>query len=142
MSAACLLLAAPLLLTANAPAGSVSTDVTGLRSAKGQILVCMTANPARFTKCETDPAAHRMTVPAAQARDIRFDGLPSGDYAIALIHDENSNNKLDTTFGIPREGFGFSRNPAIRFGPPKFAEARFTVGSGTVGEKVRVKYML
>lgn len=102
----------------------------------------MTANPNRFTKCETDPAARRVTVPAAHARDIRFEGLPSGDYAIALIHDENSNNKLDTTFGIPREGFGFSRNPVIRFGPPKFAEARFTVGSGTVGEKVHVKYLL
>ncbi|MGJ3628711.1 DUF2141 domain-containing protein [Sphingomonas sp. MMS24-JH45] len=24
-----------------------------------------------------------------------------------------------------KEGFGFSRNPAIRFGPPRFAAARF-----------------
>jgi uncharacterized protein (DUF2141 family) len=59
-----------------------------------------------------------------------------------LIHDENSNNKLDTMLGIPREGFGFSRNPVIRFSAPKFAAARFNVTSGTVDETVRVKYML
>ncbi len=102
----------------------------------------MTANPAMLSKCDKDPVSRKLAVPVAQARSIRFDGLPSGTYAIALIHDENSNNKLDTSFGLPREGFGFSRNPVIRFGPPKFAEAQFTVASGTVGEAIRVKYML
>ena len=73
---------------------------------------------------------------------MRFDGLPSGDYALALIHDENGNGKLDTVMGIPREGFGFSRNPAIRFGPPKFVESRIEVTSGGVDETVKVKYLL
>jgi uncharacterized protein (DUF2141 family) len=129
------------LAGASAP-GSVSADVTGLRSTKGQILLCMTTRADLFSKCEKDPAARKLAVPVAQARGIRLEGVPSGDYAIALIHDENSNNKLDTSLGIPREGFGFSRNPAIRFGPPKFAEARFTVGDGKRDEAIRVKYML
>ena len=37
----------------------------------------------------------------------------------SLLHDENENSKLDTMLKIPKEGFGFSRNPAIRMGPPK-----------------------
>jgi uncharacterized protein (DUF2141 family) len=116
-------------------------DVTELRSAKGQILLCMTTNPAMLSKCDKDPLSRKMAVPVAQARSIRFNDLPSGNYAIALIHDENSNNKMDTSFGLPREGFGFSRNPVIRFGPPKFAEAQFAVATSLVDEGIRVRYM-
>lgn len=104
--------------------------------------MCLTTRADHFPDCQDDPQARRLKVPAAQAADLRFTGLPSGNYAIALIHDENGNNKLDTMFGIPREGFGFSRNPAIRFGPPRFDSAQFVVSSGEVGETVRVKYML
>ena len=60
---------------------------------------------------------------AANAGGVRIAGLGRGDYAVSVIHDENNNAKLDTFAGIPREGFGFSRNPAIRFGPPKFSAA-------------------
>ncbi len=122
--------------------GSVDAGVEGLRSGKGQLLVCLTADPAHFPDCQSDPESRRLTVPARAGGELRFAGLPSGDYAIALIHDENGNNKLDTLLGIPREGFGFSRNPAIGFGPPKFAAAQFEVTSGAVGETVKVKYLL
>jgi uncharacterized protein (DUF2141 family) len=129
------------LSAANMP-GSVDAGVVGLRSLKGQILVCMTMQPAHFPDCQDDPQARRLHVPANRANEIRFDGLPTGNYAIALIHDENGNNKLDTFMGIPREGFGFSRNPVIRFGPPSFNAAQFTVGGGAkVGATVQMKYM-
>lgn len=131
------------VLTGATAPGSVDAGVTGLRSAKGQILVCMTTRADHFPDCQDDPAARRMKVPASAAADIKFTGLPTGNYAIALIHDENGNNKLDTFMGIPKEGFGFSRNPVIRFGPPSFSAAQFAVpGGGSVGTSVRVKYML
>jgi uncharacterized protein (DUF2141 family) len=129
------------LIGATAP-GSIDANVQGLRSSKGKVLVCLTMRADHFPDCRDDPQARRMAIPAAQAAELRITGLPTGGYAIALIHDENSNNKLDTVLGIPKEGFGFSRNPVIRFGPPKFAAARFDVTSGTVDETVRIKYML
>lgn len=122
--------------------GSVDAAVSGLRSTKGQVLACLTSRPDRFPDCQQDPHARRLTVAASQAGELRFADLPSGDYAIALIHDENGNNKLDTIMGIPKEGFGFSRNPAIRFGAPKFAAAQFSVTSGSVDEGVRLRYLL
>jgi len=135
-------LAFAVLSGASSP-GSVDAGVTGLRSAKGQVLVCMTMRADHFPDCQDDPGARRLKVPASAAADLKFYGLPTGNYAIALIHDENGNNKLDTMFGIPREGFGFSRNPAIRFGPPRFDAAQFSVSGGVqVGTSVRVKYML
>ena len=80
-------------------------------------------------------------MPAAKAALVHFSDLAQGNYAVALIHDENANGKLDTALMIPREGFGFSNNPAIGFGPPKFAAARFAVGSGETTQSIKMKYM-
>jgi uncharacterized protein (DUF2141 family) len=43
---------------------------------------------------------------------------------------------------MPREGFGFSRNPRLRMGPPRFTDAAFAVGETVVRQTVRVRYML
>lgn len=129
-------------LAGTAAPGSVDADITGFRSSKGQVLACLTTRADRFPDCQKDPNSRRVTVATRNAGTLRFDGLPSGNYALALIHDENGNGRLDTMMGIPREGFGFSRNPAIRFGPPKFSEATISVVSGVTDETVKVKYLL
>ncbi|MEH3107784.1 MAG: DUF2141 domain-containing protein [Sphingomonas fennica] len=116
--------------------------LTGLRDARGLIRACLTLRADIFPDCEADPAAHRLSVPAADAGALAFENLPSGDYAVALFHDANGNGRLDTALGIPREGFGFSRNPTILFGPPRFAAARFAVRGGTINQPVHLKYML
>lgn len=122
-------------------AGSLEIDVAGMRSARGLIRVCLTADPRNFPGCLDDKRAVTRSVPASQ-RIIRFDDLPPGKYAAALIHDENSNAKLDTLLGIPREGFGFSRNPPIGFGPPRFTAAEFALGGVAETQQVTMRYML
>lgn len=133
------------LLGAAAPADTLQTlsvDVGGLRSAKGMIMVCLTRMPAHFPDCSADPDRRHYVVPVAQAHAIRIGGLPPGGYALALIHDENANGKLDTFAGIPREGVGFSRNPVLRFGAPSFQSARFVVAGAAVAQDVKIKYFL
>ena len=111
-----------------------------MRSAKGLLRVCLTADPDNFPGCVDDADAITRSVPA-NAHMLRFDGLPHGQYAVAVIHDENSNAKLDTFAGIPREGFGFSRNPPIRFGAPRFAAARFAVTGDANQQQIRMHYI-
>jgi uncharacterized protein (DUF2141 family) len=82
------------------------------------------------------------TVRAAEAGSILIRGVPPGDYAVSLIHDENGDGQLNKFLGIPREGFGFSRNPRLRMGPPGFEECRFAVTGALVRETIRVKYLL
>lgn len=137
-----MLILAPLalLLPATSPIASLELDVHNLRSAKGMLRICLTARPASFPDCKAAGGISR-SVPATE-RWVRFDGLPPGDYAAAIVHDENGNNKLDTLMGIPREGFGFSRNPAIGFGPPKFAAASFAVDAATKPQQVKMRYLL
>lgn len=103
--------------------------------------LCLTADPANFPSCVDDADAVTRSVPAT-TRLVRFDALPVGGYAVAVIHDENGNAKLDTFAGIPREGFGFSNNPAIRFGPPRFAAARFRHAGDATAQQVRMRYLL
>lgn len=105
------------------------------------IRVCLTADPDNFPACIDDAQAVTRSVPASDHR-LSLEGLPYGDYAIAVVHDENGNKKLDTFAGIPREGFGFSRNPPIGFGAPRFAAARFRIGSDAEAQQVRLHYLL
>lgn len=128
-------------LAGAAPIGTLDVDIAGLRSAKGMVRVCLTADPANFPRCVDDADAVTRSVPAG-TRSLRFAGLPYRGYAVAVIHDENGNARLDTLAGIPREGFGFSRNPAILFGPPRFAAARFELEGDAATQQVRMRYIL
>jgi uncharacterized protein (DUF2141 family) len=129
------------LLLGASPIASLELDVQNLRSAKGLLQICLTARPESFPNCKNDPRAISRSVAATQA-SVQFDGLAPGNYAIAIVHDENGNKRLDTVMGIPREGFGFSRNPAIGFGPPRFDAARFAVDGAGKPQQVKMRYLL
>ena len=119
---------------------TLDLSVAGLRNTKGHVLVCLTASSKAFPDCTKDSKAHKRTVKANAAASISFADLAPGTYAVSLIHDENANGKLDTAMAIPKEGFGFSRNPKITFGPPKFKAASFALP--TAGKQtVKMKYM-
>ena len=55
-----------------------------------------------------------------------FEDIPPGTYALAIVHDENMNGKLDTNLlGIPKEGYGFSNDAKALLGAPSFSAASF-----------------
>lgn len=123
------------------PEGEVTATVTGLRSAKGQVLACLTARPDRFPECAGDPQARSLKIAAGSTVELDFGAVPSGTYAISLFHDENGNGRMDKRLVIPREGYGFSRNAPVRFGPPSFASAAFVVGAAAQHQTIRVRYI-
>ena len=65
---------------------------------------------------------------------LLIDDLEESDYAVAIFHDKNSNNKFDTFFSIPKEKFGFSKNARVFLGPPKFEDASIFVGQNSIVE--------
>jgi len=134
--------AVPALLGAAPAAGEVSATVSGLRSAKGQVLACMTSRPDAFPDCAKDPDAKAVRVPAAESVELDFGEVAPGRYAISLFHDENGNGKLDKRLMMPREGYGFSRNAPVMLGPPRFARAAFPVGGGDAHQSIRMRYLL
>ncbi len=124
------------------PAVTLEVNIYGLRSMKGNVLVCVTANPRFFPDCSKDPKSMRANVPANHSEQVAFKGVNPGTYAVALVHDENSNSKMDMAVFLPKEGFGFSRNPVVMAGPPKFKSAAFAVDDANVSQRVKMKYML
>lgn len=122
--------------------GELTVRFEGLRSEKGLIRVCMTRNPKSYPDCEKDPAALKQSIAARKGAVMTFSAVPPGDYALVVLHDENSNGKVDTMLGIPREGVGFSRDAPIRFGPPKWDAVRFHVPSGASETSVTFRYFL
>lgn len=123
------------------PPAALTVRFTNVRNARGVVHACLTANPRHFPDCRGDPGAVRSTVPA-NAGTIRFAQLPAGRYAVTLFHDENGNHKLDMLMGMPREGFGFSGNPKIRFGAPRFGQVTIAVPPGQTVQTIRMQYLL
>ena len=120
---------------------SLTVHIANLRGRKGVVHACLTRDPRHFPDCRGDPLAVRSTVPASAA-SLRFAALPAGRYAITLFHDENRNQRLDMLLGMPREGFGFSGNPRIRFGAPKFREVTIALPPGQTDQTIRMQYLL
>lgn len=131
------------LAAAPVHAGEVVITVTDLRSTKGVVRACMTTRADIFPKCIKDPEAHRTVVPASGRIEIRFTGVKPGKYAIALLHDENDNGKADRAMGMmPKEGYGFSRDAPVNMAPPKFTDAVFALGEGTMRLAIKMRYFL
>jgi uncharacterized protein (DUF2141 family) len=109
---------------------TLTIHVAGLRNARGKLEVCVYKDASGFP--ETPARAFRREAVAIDARALTaqavFAGLPPGVYAVAVLHDENANGKLDKNFiGIPREGHGASNDPPPARRPPTFDEAKFTL---------------
>lgn len=120
----------------------IHVSFAGLRSSKGMLRACLTRDPAYLLRCDEDPASFKLSVEAKPDARMAFSDVPAGDYALVVLHDENGNGKADRMLGIPREGVGFSGNPAMTFGPPSFAAARFHVSGSTISQHIRIKYFL
>lgn len=130
-------------LLASSTSGEIELRFERLRNARGSLHLCLMRQGAHFPDCAKDPQAIKRTIPAASASGpVRFTGLAAGTYAVTVLHDENLNGRLDTMLGIPREGFGFSRNPVIRFGPPDFEAVRFQLDGAITRLTIRMQYLL
>lgn len=131
-----------LLVAASAsPSADIDISFERLRNHRGLVHFCATNDPRNFPDCSHDPYAIKRTIPASEDH-LRISGIAPGDYALTLLHDENGNGRLDTTLGIPREGFGFSRNPVVRFGAPKFQQVRIRLAPGYSHLTIRMQYIL
>ncbi len=104
-------------------------EVQGVQSSIGNINVAVYNKAEGFLKFEGVYKSDSTRAVAGNTR-IRIQDLPSGEYALAVFHDKNGNNILDTNWlGIPKEPFGFSNAKMKTFGPPSFRECSFSLSS-------------
>lgn len=121
--------------------GKIRVEISGLRSNSGEVRVNLYNSKDGFP---SDPKKAFLT----QVVEIKdngskaiFESIPSGEYAISVLHDENGNKKVDVSWlMVPIEGVGASNNPGMTFGPPGFNDAKFRIGSEEMDIKIKVRY--
>lgn len=122
-----LLTTAFLFAVAPAIAGEIRVNVSGVRSAEGQVGCALYADPRSFL---TDPGIVGTRWQPANPAGVqcRFDNLAPGLYAVAVTHDLNGNRRTDTNLiGIPTEDWGVSNNPRPTLRAPRCDEAAIQV---------------
>ena len=114
-------------------------EVTNLRNSKGRVAVAVFASEKAFPEQSRALRGKLTKINKGRAK-VKFEGLKPGTYAVAVLHDENKNDKMDfNLLGMPLEGYGFSNNASAMFGPPSFEDASFRV-RGKTKSKIRAKY--
>jgi uncharacterized protein (DUF2141 family) len=123
---------------------SIHVQISGLHSDKGQVLCALfpSASAAAFPKKAGAAIAQSKSDITNRQAVCEFHGIEPGTYAVSVIHDENSNGKLDSNFvGMPKEGVGASNDAKGHFGPPKFDAAAFHFNGGRLGLKITIVYL-
>jgi uncharacterized protein (DUF2141 family) len=120
----------------------IHVDISGLRSDRGQML-CALFSSAEAFPTKADKAVVRLTAKITERQTTcNFTRVVPGVYAVSVVHDENSNGKLDRNFiGMPREGVGASNDAKGHMGPPKFSAASFQYNGGRLELKIHVNYL-
>lgn len=104
---------------------SLTVEICGLRNNSGQIHFELNNEREEQVSGVTKNISHNRCI-------IVIENLKPGKYAFKFFHDENKNERLDTNWlGIPKEGFGFSNNPRLTFGPPSFSPLSYHKWTGS-----------
>lgn len=116
--------------------GKLTVKITGIRNTEGNIRIAVRTDE------NTMVAGKIVDIdPKTLTAEAVFENLAEGSYGIAVIHDENKNEKLDfNEEGMPVEGYGHSNNPAKRPGPPDFNETKFSFAPPTATIEVALIY--
>ena len=120
---------------------SVNVTVEGFQNSKGICRLLLFENEEGFP--DLRQFAILMSNQGIQNKTAEFNlKIKPGKYAVAVLHDENSNGKMDKNWlGIPSEGFGASNNPKIGFGPPEFDESAINLDKNNAKVKIKLNYM-
>lgn len=117
----------PAVAVAQPPCPGIHVKILDIRNSTGTVACALFESPVGFPIEFLRSATNVMVIKIrkTQAR-CDFEDIPPGTYAMAVIHDENMNGKLDTNWlGIPTEGYGFSNDAQGVVGAPSFSAASF-----------------
>lgn len=129
-------------LAQSSPCPGIHVTILGIRNSAGTVDCALFESDQGFP-IEVLLSATKVMVMKVRETHARcdFESIPPGTYALAVIHDENMNGKLDTNvLGIPREGYGFSNDAKGWIGAPSFPAASFPYDGQNLEMTIRMHY--
>jgi uncharacterized protein (DUF2141 family) len=125
------------------PQSELTVNIDGLKNTQGQVCLSIFASGQGFPDRSDRAVAARCVRVTNTSLTITFPGVMAGTYAVAVIHDTNNNGRIDrNALGIPTEGFGFSQNPRILTGPPRFGDSQIVVAGPKTDIEIQLQYLL
>ncbi len=133
MKLASLIIFSFLVYTATMGQNKVIADIINFENSKGVCQACLFNNSASFNGEGGKPfQCVELSIKGKTVQAV-FENIPPGTYALFILHDANSNNRMDKNWlGIPKEGYGASRNKLPFAKAPGFRENQFTIRENTI----------
>jgi len=121
--------------------GILTVEVSGLKDATGNVYIAVYDSDSTWL---SDTTVLSKKVAISEALDgelVRTElQLPLGEYALSVFYDKDDDGELDTNFiGMPKEPIALSNNAVAKFGPPKYADAVFTLGAEPMIQRISMK---
>ena len=120
----------------------IHVRILNIRNSTGTVDCALFESPGGFPR-EFLLSATNVMIIKVRRTEARcdFEDIPPGTYALAVIHDENMNGKLDTNWlGIPKEGYGFSNDAKALLGAPSFSAASFSYDGQDLALTISLNY--
>ncbi len=120
----------------------IKVSITNLRNNKGHVLISLFKDGEGYPDKPERSFRRAKVIVSNKMAVVVFEKLPAGSYAIAMLHDENDDLKMNTNIlGIPKEGYGFSNNVMGAFSPPSYSKASIAITSGAViTSQIKARY--
>jgi uncharacterized protein (DUF2141 family) len=121
--------------------GNLTVQVEGLKDQKGLLCYKLFTGSQGFPDSNEKAAKKDCIKITEDPMKLTFKSLSAGSYAVAVFHDTNGDRKLNrNSTGMPLEGYGFSNNPLVKTGPPKFGQAVFLVAGPDTNIRIQIRY--
>lgn len=119
--------------------GTLKLLVTGFKNDKGKAMIAIATSKESYESKGGELFTGVMAEIENGEVGYLFNGIPHGEYAIRVFHDENNNNQLDTYFfGLPKEGYGFSGSDGERLGPPDYDKDKFIFNTNRLTIRIKM----
>lgn len=121
---------------------TLKINITGVRSSAGSFVLAFYNTQESFDKekplflKKADKTGFKNGVVT-----LSYENMKSGTYGIALLDDENNNDKMDYGLILPKEGFGFSCYYHSGFSKPPLEKFSFSLKNENKTIEIKVRYM-
>ena len=120
----------------------LTIEVDGIKNQSGKICATLFSESKGFPSDSKQALQSECIEVKETPQKLIFKNLKPGTYAVALIHDANGDGILNSnSFRMPTEGFGFSKNPLVLTGPPKFNDAAVKVEGVNTDIQIKLQYL-
>ena len=124
-----------------AQGSQLKITVTNIRTNQGVVRIALCDHPDQFPDHPTRYYDYSKQSLKDSSFSVVFRDLSDGSYAVAVLDDENGNDRMDyELLRIPREGYGFSNDVKPKLKRPPFDKCTFHVREGDNHLVIRMQY--